>query len=105
MKRILAATVTLALLAGARVRAADAEEVAGLVKKLKGDNPAECLRAAGELEKLGPDARDAVPALVEALKNKNDPALPAAAARALGRVGKAAVPALADALKEKDAQV
>ena len=60
-------------------------------------------QAAQTLSKIGPDAKAAVPALTEVLKDK-DKDVRDAAAEALGKIGpeaKAAVPALIEALKDQ----
>ncbi|HEY2539870.1 MAG TPA: HEAT repeat domain-containing protein, partial [Stellaceae bacterium] len=54
--------------------------------------------AAGALGKFGPAAADAVPALVEALKNQD---VYVSAAHALQDIGSVAVPALVEALKNQ----
>ena len=48
-------------------------------------------RAASALGQIGPAAKDAVPALMEALKDKHSGVTRRAAASALGRIGPAAV--------------
>jgi HEAT repeat protein len=53
---------------------------------------------------IGPAAKDAVPALAEVLKDKDD-LMRSGAALALGRVGPAAVPTLTELAKDKDAGV
>src|SRR5439155_8038 len=60
-------------------------------------------RAAEALGRIGPAAKEAVPALARAMKDKDEVSVRAAAAEALGRVGAAAVPELIEALKGKDA--
>ncbi|HMF15364.1 MAG TPA: HEAT repeat domain-containing protein, partial [Gemmataceae bacterium] len=54
------------------------------------------------LENIDPAAKDAVPVLVDALKEKDDLGVPPVIVKALTRFGSAAVPALADALKSKE---
>jgi len=62
--------------------------------------------AADALAESGPQAVDAVPALLQALKNEErDWALRQAASDALGAIGSEAVPALIEALADEDEQV
>jgi len=80
------------------------KSVAALVGMLKAGGPADPQTAAEALGDLGDAARAAVPALKEALKDK-DQFLREAAAAALGDIGlgaKAAVPALETALKDTE---
>jgi HEAT repeat protein len=70
--------------------------------ELKHKNQSERWHAAQALANLGPHAHEAVPALVEALKDE-DAILRTEAASALARIGpaaKPAVPALVEALKD-----
>jgi HEAT repeat protein len=69
-----------------------------LTEILKGGDPRDAVDAATAIGGMGPRAKDAVPALVEALKNR---VTAATAGHALTDVGPAAVPALVDALKDK----
>src|SRR5262249_30913902 len=71
------------------------------VERLKSPDAKKRVEAAQAIEKIGPAAKDAVPALIQTLKD-NDPDVREGAARALGEIGpgaKDAVPALVDALK------
>ena len=61
-------------------------------------------RAATALGQIGPEAKAAVPALAQVLKD-DDSSIRTAAARALGNIGTAAVPALLKALQNDDARV
>lgn len=63
--------------------------------------PSARARTAELLGTIGPAARDAVPALVAALK-EDDPLLRAAAGRALRRIGPSAVPELIRGLQDSD---
>jgi HEAT repeat protein len=81
------------------------DEVATLVKQLKDKSPAVRSKAARALENLDPAAKDAVPVLIEALKEKDDVTVLPVAAKALGRLGSAAVPALTEALEVKDGRL
>jgi HEAT repeat protein len=81
------------------------DEVTKLVKDLKDNNPSVRTKAARALEKLDPAAKDAIPVLIEALKEQQDVTIPPIAARALARQGSAAVPALIEALEIKDGRV
>ena len=81
----------------------DAERVRELIQKLKDDRSYVRMRAASDLGRIGPAAKEAVPALAEAL-NDRDHYVRSRAVSALGRIGpaaKAAVPALTGALKDK----
>jgi HEAT repeat protein len=84
------------------------EEVANLVKQLADKSPNVRNKAARALENLDPAAKDAVPVLIEALKQKDEisvgTVLPVAA-KALGRLGSAAVPALIETLEVKDGKL
>ena len=99
--------VVLAGLASAAVAAAD-DSVAGLIKQLQDDKLEVRLQAADALANLGPDAKEAIPALTAALKGDKEAKVRAYAAFALKKMGaeaKEAVPALTDALKDKDEEV
>jgi phage FluMu protein Com len=87
-------------------------EVEAIIKELNHTDPAVRRQAAIKAQKLGPRARAAVPALVNALKDQSNPVvsplLRQEAARALGSMGPdadSAVPALRDALQDKNAKV
>ena len=76
-------------------------------KMLGDNNSAVRAEAAGKLARMGPAARVAIPALIEALMRKEpggDPYLPAksAAADALVNIGPAAVPPLLEALRDEN---
>lgn len=75
-----------------------AADVARQIQRLKSEDWRERSSAAVALEKLGPAAKDAVPALIAALGHEFSPPR-LAAAQALGRIGPAAAEA-AGALKE-----
>lgn len=83
-------------------------DIAGLIKALKSKDNATRYRAASAISKLGPDAADAMPALIELLKHW-DTMTCAAAAGAIGNIGinckkevAPAVAALQEALKNKE---
>lgn len=57
------------------------------IEDLKDSNPEVCYKAAAELQKLGPKAKKAMPALIEAAKD-SDPFLRRLAIEALGSIGK-----------------
>jgi HEAT repeat protein len=82
-------------------RAADPppDSVADLVRKLDSDDAIYRLRAAHKLGDLGLAAREAVPALAKALRDKS-PDVRARAAKSLAAIGAPAVPALIEALKD-----
>ena len=62
--------------------------------------------AADALSRIGKEAKEATPALIAALKNKDeDPSNIFTIVSALGHIGKEAVPALIAALKDQDANV
>lgn len=75
-----------------------------LVRALRGRVPADRLRAAKDLGRLGWLARDAMPALVAAV-NDDDPKVREAAAQAVGQMGPEALPALAGLLAHPDKYV
>jgi len=82
-------------------------DVRGLQITLKSENAAERLASARILGEIGPAAKDAAPALAEALKDP-DRDVRQNAAQSLGYIGpgaKAAAPGLIFALKDNDAQV
>src|SRR5262249_57143042 len=86
------------------VRAADAKPVEALIKDLESTDDNARQAAAAALAELGPKAEPAVPALLNALKSKNE-FLRLNATLALGKVGKGAVAKVADALQDKDDDV
>jgi hypothetical protein len=93
--------VILLVLAGLAAAAQDGDKVASLVASVKkGD-----AKAAWTLGEMGPKAKEAIPALIEALKTEPKPgeSLPDNAAQALGKIGEGAVPALIEILKDKRA--
>jgi len=74
----------------------------GLVQALKNSNPRVRGLALGAIKHLGPDAKDAVPVLIEMVKKTNNESVPAI--EALGRIGLAsseAVPLLIETLDSK----
>ena len=82
-------------------------DVRGLQITLKSEKATERAASARILGEIGPAAKDAAPALAEALKDA-DRDVRQNAAQALGYIGpgaKAAAPALIFALKDNDAQV
>jgi len=84
--------------------AAKGERVSGLVEKLKTGDRNVRIEAAKELAKMGPAAKDAVPALVAALKEEDpERSLHIEVSNALEKIGAAAVPALIEALKDREA--
>jgi HEAT repeat protein len=81
--------------------------IAALVDQLKLDDRQARLEALGQLRKLGPRAKEAVPTLTKVLDDK-DPSVRAGAAVALGCIGadaKPAVSALLSKLKDADKNV
>jgi HEAT repeat protein len=96
------------LFASALATAEDrSSEVSGLLITLKSEKPAERAAAARILGEIGPQAKDAVGPLTEAVADpERDVRINAATA--LGHIGKAAapaVPALVTALSDKEWQV
>ncbi len=84
------------------------QKVPGLLKELQSPDVKTRVAACLELSKLGPAAKDALPALINALQAKNDGQLRCAAAMTIGAIGsdaKDAVPALVDALTSDDQQL
>jgi HEAT repeat protein len=75
-----------------------------LVRTLRGPNPAERVRAAKDLGRLGWLARDAMPALVRALDD-DDGKVRESAAHAVGQMGPDALPALTAMLRHDDKYV
>lgn len=78
-----------------------------VIPQLQARTPSERRQAADALVVLGADARPAVPALIEALKDE-DEGVRLRAARALGVIGpeaRAALPALNEALLDRSSQV
>jgi hypothetical protein len=63
------------------------------------EEPSQVEHACRALAELGPEAHDATPALIEALKQGNR-FVTLSATYALGRIGVSAIPALATALKD-----
>ncbi len=77
------------------------------VELLKSQDPAERAMAANALEEIGPEAATAVPALTDALRDK-EWEIRGMAASALGSIGpkaKDAMPALVEALKDRNDRV
>jgi HEAT repeat protein len=77
------------------------EGVEQLIANLKDEIPGKRLAAARTLGKIGPAAKDAIPALVHVLNTDEEVGVRIDSADALGRIGPAAVPALIDTLKER----
>lgn len=75
-----------------------------LVRALRSQNPAERVRAAKDLGRLGWLARDAMPALARALDD-DDGKVREAAAHAIGQMGPEALPALVEMLRHDDKYV
>ncbi len=84
-----------------REPAVDGKSVSEWARQLKSPAAQERQAAAEALAKLGADARDATPALVEALPER-DPAVAGRVREALARIGPAAAPALAEALAKPE---
>jgi HEAT repeat protein len=107
MNKLLAVSLVCLLAAPAGLLAAPPtrDEVATLVKQLKDKDAGKRSKAARALENLDPGAKDAVPILLEALKEQQDVTIPPVASRALARLGAPAVPALIEALEGKDGHV
>src|SRR5262249_1083269 len=104
MRKLLIVAVALLISLPAGLFAAD--DVATLVKQLKDKDPSMRAKAARALESIDPSAaKDAVPVLIEALKEKQDMTIAPVAAKALGRLGSAAVPALIEVLEIKDGRL
>lgn len=105
MTRLLVAWLALGL-AGWCVPQAAAQtkdDVPALIAKLKSPFSSDVQEAVKALEKLGPDGRDAVPALGEALKKARFSDEQVTVARALAKMGPAAkdaVPAMAEVIKK-----
>ena len=80
---------------------ASSQEINSLIKKLKSNDERELDAAMEKLEKIG---EPAIPALIEALQDKNL-LVRQSAAKVLGYIGSPVIPALAKALKNLDAGV
>src|SRR5271166_4882027 len=83
---------------------ADEKSVLDWIKELRAADSGMRRQAAEALARLGPKAAAAVPALIEALADK-DVMVRRDAGRALSRIGEPAVPALIEALADKDVMV
>lgn len=106
LRKFMSIACVLALASPAALHGADAkDDIAKLVEQLKDKNPSTRAKAARALENIDPSAREAVPILIDALKEKQDATIPPVAAKALGRLGGSAVPALTEALEIKDGRV
>lgn len=79
--------------------------VKSLTEVLKSEKSTVRQQAAHALGEIGSDAKDAVPALKEALLSAPKGDTPNLYADALGKIGKAAIPALNEALKSENAEV
>lgn len=96
MKRLCIAIVLLAFAAPAM--ADPKEEVAALIKQLQDKDEVVRLKAAKSLEKMGADAKDAIPALTEA-ENDADDDVKSVARRAIGKIREAMSQSDKDAVK------
>jgi HEAT repeat protein len=75
--------------------------VSELIQGLKSEDVGVRRRAIFDVGRVGPEARDAVPALIEILLSEEEEYVRQAAAHSLGRIGpdaRAAIPALTKAL-------
>ena len=80
------------------------QKIEKLIKKLKVKNPCARRISASELGLIG--SKDAVPSLIKALQQDQDPEVRVSAAEALGQIGlEDAVPALIKALQDEDIDV
>ncbi len=114
MRRVIAAGLLLALSAVVFAEEKEAgtsqEALASFVRTLKDKNASSLVKrqAADSLAKLGKEAKDAAPALVESLKDK-DKHVRMFSAKALGAIGpdvaKTAIPGLTKALEDEDKNV
>jgi HEAT repeat protein len=92
------------LAAGPAGAAPDRDELAALVKQLRGTDTAAREKAAAALEKLGPEAKAALPDLIAALK-ADDVTVPPLVVQVLAGMGSAAVGDLTEALADKQARL
>ena len=80
------------------------QKIEKLIEKLKVKNPCARRISASELGLIG--SKDAVPSLIKALQQDQDPEVRVSAAEALGQIGlEDAVPALIKALQDEDIDV
>lgn len=89
-------------------RAQRRQRIRRLISNLKVPDAEDRRHAAETLGRMGQAAREAVPALVEAVRNDSDAGMRKSAASALGQMGEAAreaIPLLIDALKDSDSEM
>jgi HEAT repeat protein len=107
MKRSMLAVLGLAAIVAAASAEDRSGDVRGLQITLKSEKAAERAASARILGEIGPAAKDAAPALADALKDPERD-VRQSAAQALGNIGsgaKVAAPALITALQDKEWQV
>ena len=72
MHRLFTLTIAASLLSLTSFSAARAADIPALIQALSGQDRAACLQAVDELGKLGPEAKPAVPALVQTLAGDDE---------------------------------
>jgi HEAT repeat protein len=106
MRALVWGLLGLVLVGPGELRGQDAETVRRLLAKLEqSTDVSERQEAFRELMKLGPEAKDAVPVLIGALRGASNANVRQIFTNVLAKIGKTAVPDLTKALKDEDRTV